>query len=66
MLHHIATSGISIFVYDHTNHRPGTWWQGTPEVLKKDQFGLHDAGLLEHTVHGEIFSHCPHKPVARP
>ncbi len=52
---HIATSGISAFVYDHTSHHLETFWQGTPEVLKKDQFGLHDAGSLEHILHGEIF-----------
>jgi hypothetical protein len=66
MLHHTVTSGISIFVYDHTNYLPGIYWQGTPEVLKKDQFGLHDAGSLEHILHEEIFSRCHHKPVARP
>lgn len=66
MSHHIATSGISTFVYEHTSHHLETYSQGTPEVLKKDQFGLRDADLLEHTLHGEIFSHCLRTAVALP
>lgn len=66
MSHHIATSGISTFVYDHTSHHLETCWQGTPEASKIGRFGLRDADLLEHILHGEIFSHYPRTAVAPP
>ena len=63
---HIATNEISTFVCEHMIHLLETCWRGTPVVLKKDQFGLHDAGLLTHILRGEIVLRCPRTAVTLP